>query len=309
MKPPYSKIAVIGSTNWDQTLQLPRLPQPKETLTGGISHSTLGGKGANQATAAARAGADVIFISAIGTDEIAQQVCRQLQRDNISTQYLIHLPDVATGQAMIFVDEHGENCIGVADGANALLLPRHVQALSDVISLCSYTLVQLEIPLTTVAESARLARQLGSKVILNPAPAGQFDRQLLTLCDLITPNQIEMEQICGTPVNDRAQLEQGAKTLLQQGVQSVLVTLGSAGVFLATTEHSEWVPAFSVPVRDTTGAGDVFNGALAVALSQGASLKEAAHFGCAAAALSVGKVGAIASIPTRSDINAFLNLD
>lgn len=301
-----AKLAVVGSTNWDISLHLPRIPKPKETVTGGVSQFSLGGKGANQAVAAARAGAEVLFISALGQDAVAEQVRQQLSQCNMSIDGLISIDDAQTGSALIFVDQQGENCIGVADGANACLQPEHIDPFADQISQCSHTLIQLEIPMACVQHAAQLAYDGGSKVVLNPAPAALIDPALLALCHVITPNQIEMEQIIGFKINDKTLLAKACSVLLDKGPQLVIVTLGADGVFVASQDAQFTVGGYSVPVVDTTGAGDVFNGALTVAMAEGASIKEAAQFASAAAALSVGQAGAMSSIPKRSAIDDFM---
>jgi len=300
------KLAVIGSTNWDMSMTLPRLPSPKETITGGVCQFSLGGKGANQAVAAAQAGAEVAFLSAVGDDAIADQVRSVLTANGVAIDHLLTLPATETGKAMIFVDQQGENCIGVADGANGRLMPEALTQFKPVLSQCSYTLLQLEVPIATVLAAARMAKQQGSKVILNPAPMAPLPDELLAQCDLITPNEVEMCQLCQQAIANRSDLERAAKTLLAKGPGTIVVTLGGDGVFIATSTTTQHLPAFSVPVVDTTAAGDVFNGALAVALASGASVLEAAEFANAAAALSVGKPGAINSIPAAAEIQAFL---
>ncbi len=301
-----AEIAVVGSTNWDISLCLPRIPKPKETVTGGVREFSLGGKGANQAVAAARAGAEVTFVSALGEDSVADQVRRALSSWGMDLSGLVTIARSQTGTALIFVDQHGENCIGVADGANAQLRPHHLEPFSERFSQCSHTLIQLEIPMDTVHYAANLAHSSGSKVVLNPAPAAVIAPQLLRLCHVITPNQVEMEQIIGFKIDDKSLLGKAASVLLSKGPELVIVTLGADGVFVATENSCFTVPAHRVPVVDTTGAGDVFNAALTVALAQGAGVKEAAEFGCAAAALSVGKVGAMSSIPSREAIAEFI---
>ncbi|BFM09732.1 ribokinase [Halioxenophilus aromaticivorans] len=301
-----TKIAVVGSTNWDISLKLPRIPRPKETVAGGVSQFSLGGKGANQAVAAAKAGAEVLFVSALGDDGVAQQVRAQLGQLGMSLEGLITIPQTNTGTALIFVDEQGENCIGVADGANAGLTSDHISSVAGLMTNTSHTLIQLEIPMPTVVAAAQAAKAAGSQVILNPAPAAAVDSALLAYSDIVTPNQVEMEQIIGFKINDANDMQKAAAVLLKKGPQVVIVTLGGDGVFVASQTETFTAPGFHVPVMDTTGAGDVFNGSLAVALSEGAALRDAVQFGCAAAALSVGRAGAMSSVPNRAEIQALL---
>jgi ribokinase len=302
-----AKLAVIGSTNWDMAMSLPHIPAPKETVHGGRSYFSLGGKGANQALAASRAGGELLFITALGEDAIGEQVHGQLVSNGIDASGFITMPGVETGKAMIFVDAQGENCIGVASGANGLLDPSHLAPYQTQLALCSHVLVQFEIPMQTVMAAAQLNSQAGVTVLVNPAPAAEVTPELLTYTDILTPNEIELSQITGLPCNSDRELQQCAGRLFDQGLNALVVTLGGEGAFIATPEKTQRVSAFNVPVVDTTAAGDVFNGALMVALGEGASLADAAQFGCAAAALSVGVAGAEPSIPKRAQIETFLH--
>ena len=303
MKP---SVCVIGSSNWDMSMQLPRLPSAKETVSGGHCSFCLGGKGANQAVAAARAGAEVFFISCVGSDSIGKDVLRELERHSISAAGII-LSDVSeTGKAMIFVDQKGENCIGVADGANADLSPDSIGKHEQQISQSDVVLLQMEIPLNTVMAAAKQAFENRQTVILNPAPASGFNKELLNQVSIFTPNQIEMEQIYGSSLGDELSMRNAALSLLEQGPQAVIVTLGEAGVYLVTADSQTQFPAFQVEVKDTTAAGDVFNGALAFAIASDMPLHDAVEFGMAAAALSVQTIGAIPSVPERREIEILI---
>ena len=297
-----AKVAVVGSTNWDMSMRLPSLPAPGETVLGGACYFCLGGKGANQAIAAARAGGDVFFLSCVGEDAIAAEVRRELSGNGLDLSGLTDIENAETGSAMIFVDDRGENCIGVAGGANALLVPDIVALHVQTIKAADVLLLQMEIPPATVEAAARCH----DRVILNPAPAQQLSRALLGNITILTPNRIELSQVAGAALDMETDLETAAQSILDQGPEAVLVTLGKEGVLIVTPGATLRLQAFRVEAVDTTAAGDVFNGALAVALAEGAGLRDAAEFGMAAAALSVQKSGAIPSIPYKADIEKLL---
>lgn len=295
-------IAVVGSTNWDMSMSLPSLPSAGETINGGHCQFCLGGKGANQAIAAARAGAEVFFLSGIGSDDAADAVRRQFALNWVAEDGLVIFDDTETGKAMIFVDANGENCIGVADGANARLSPLHVAEAAETLTQAKTLVLQLEIPMATVAAAAALGHQSGATVILNPAPAADLTPELLANVSILTPNQTEMAQVCNTRIETEAEIVAAAKVLLEHGPQAIVVTRGRQGIVVVTPEDSFALPAFAAQAVDTTAAGDVFNGALAVALGNGDTLRDAAQFAMAAAALSVAVRGAIPSIPYREQI-------
>lgn len=297
-------VAVVGSTNWDMSMRLPALPAPGETVLGGACHFCLGGKGANQAIAAARAGAGVFFLSCVGDNAIATEVRKELSANGLDLSGVTTVEATDTGTAMIFVDERGENCIGVASGANAHLTADIVAVHADTIKKADILLLQMEIPLATVEAAAHCHE----RVILNPAPAQQLSRTLLDNITILTPNRIELSQITGIKLDDEAALKNAAQSILEQGPETVLITLGKEGVFAVTQRETFRLQAFRVEAVDTTAAGDVFNGALAVALADGAGLREATEFGMAAAALSVRKSGAIPSIPYKAEIEDLLTM-
>ena len=287
-------------------MKVPTLPTPMETVTGGSCHFCLGGKGANQAVAAARAGGDVLFLSCVGNDSVALEVKQELAANNIPLQGISSIDDTETGKAMIFVDADGENCIGVADGANAHMTPDTLMPNRDAIQAAKVVLLQMEIPTATVQHAASQAREADGIVILNPAPAAGFSHAVLPFVSILTPNQTEMQQISETSCNTEAEMTEAARRLIDQGPQAIIITLGSQGAFAVTEKEAFSIAAHKIKAEDTTAAGDVFNGALAVALAADEELPTAIKFSMAAAALSVQKSGAIPSIPYREQIDGLL---
>jgi len=270
-----SKIVVVGSSNTDMIIQLDKIPVPGETVLGGKFSTAAGGKGANQAVAAARAGGDVTFISSVGNDSLGTQAIEGFRRDGINVEYIKRIENVASGVALIFVDKKGENSIAVASGANAVLNPEDIQGSKQVISQAKILLMQLETPIETVTRAAQLAHEAGVKVILNPAPAQSLDDDLLKMISILTPNETEAELLTNIKVEDEAGAGDAAEVLLGKGIESVLITLGVRGVFLASGDTRELIPGFKVDAVDTTAAGDVFNGALTVALAENKAFDEA----------------------------------
>ncbi len=302
-----NEVVVVGSTNWDFAMHLPSLPLPGETVAGGRLASGLGGKGANQAVASHRAGgASTAFISCIGDDDISASV-RQVFRDlDMAIPLVGSIANTGTGSACLFVDAKGENCIGIASGANACLTPEYVSAHLEVIEQASVVLLQLEIPMTTVQHIAARVRAVSGLFVLNPAPAQSLDDELLAQVDILTPNQIELSQISGLAVTGQADVEIAARKLLEKGVGAVVVTLGSHGSIIVTGDTVEAVPAMVVEAKDTTAAGDVFNGVMVAELAAGSNLKEAVKMGAAASAIAVTRWGAIAAIPTKAEVLEFI---
>ncbi len=300
------RVVVVGSTNTDMTVRVPRIPAPGETVLGRDFQITSGGKGANQAVAAARAGGAVMFVTALGTDGFGDRAVENLVREGIGVHLVRRVRDAPSGVALIFVDESGENSIAVAPGASSALGPADVQPLEDTLEAGDVILVQLEIPLATVEAVARIAATRDVRVILNPAPARALPDSLLRAVSLLTPNELEMEHLTGVSASDPTGLTHAAAALHGRGARGVLITLGARGVFASDGGVAELVPAFKVEAVDTTAAGDIFNGALAVALVEERSSREAVRFGCAAAALSVTRMGAQASAPSRAEIETFL---
>lgn len=302
-----AKIVVVGSYNIDMTIKTARIPQPGETIIGGSFSMGAGGKGANQAVAAARAGAEVWFIARVGDDTFGDEALQHLRRDGINTDFMIRDKTAPTGVASIVVDDDGENSIVVASGANSHLQPGDVEAAKEVIAAADTVLLQLESPLETVAATAEMAAACGVGVVLNPAPAQTLTPTLLKFLSIITPNEVEAEMLTGIKIADEKSWEAAAQALRTCGVANAMITLGAQGVFVATAQQKFLVPAFKVEAVDTTAAGDVFNGALAAFLSRDCSLGEAVRFACAAAAISVTKLGAQASAPSRHEIQKFLS--
>ncbi|MCX6552308.1 MAG: ribokinase [Acidobacteria bacterium] len=302
MKP----IVVVGSVNTDMTVKMARIPAPGETVIGGTFLMAQGGKGANQAVAAARAGASVAFVGRVGRDIFGEQARESLRQDGVRVDHLATDPAASTGIALIFVDETGENSIAVASGANAGVTVADVEGARDVIAAAGVLLMQLEIPLPAVAAAARIAAAHGVPVILNPAPAQPLDADLLRQIAMLTPNETEAERLTGIAVTDEGTAAEAARALRGLGVRRVFLTLGAKGVYVQDEAGSLMVPAFSVEAVDTTGAGDVFNGALAAALTEGMTVYDAVRFANAAAAISVTRRGAQPSAPRRTEIDALV---
>ncbi len=287
-------------------IRVARIPRAGETLLGGEFLTAAGGKGANQAVGAARAGGTVCFIARVGRDDLGDAAVAGLRRDRIDVSCVSRDPAAASGVALIFVAKSGENSIAVAGGANAALTPAHVRKAADLIGSAAVLVAQLETPLATVQAAARIAASAGVPVILNPAPARPLPNTLLKRISIITPNETEAELLTGIPVSDEAGASRAAAKLRARGVRTVIITLGARGAFLADEAGGQVVPGFKVKAVDTTAAGDVFNGALAVGLAEGRALREAVRFANAAAALSVTRRGAQPSAPTRAAIEALL---
>lgn len=292
-----AKVVVIGSSNTDMTIKGDRLPKPGETVLGGEFRMGPGGKGANQAVAAQRLGADVSFICKVGRDIFGDNAISGYQKEGIDCSRILR-SDKASGTALILVDGNAENCIAVAPGANADLTPEDVDSVADVICSADYLILQLEIPVESVLRAAKIAHEAGVYVILNPAPACHLPEELFGYISLITPNQTESALLSGVEDN----LDAAVERLMQLGVKDVVVTLGSKGSLVISEGAKTLVPSLKVKAVDTTAAGDTFCGALCVALSEGCSLVDAAGFATKASALTVQKMGAQDSIPFRSDI-------
>ena len=297
-----SRITIVGSTNTDMVIKTSRLPVPGETILGGIFLMNAGGKGANQAVAAARLGGKVSFIAKTGDDVFGRQAKQLFENENINTDLIFTDPIHPSGVALITVDAKGENCIVVAPGANGYLNPIDINVAIDEILNADIVLMQLEIPLETVVYVAEKAHAAGKKVILNPAPGLKISDELLSKLYLITPNETEAELISGIQVIDFASAELAARNLYKRGVQVVVITLGSKGALLFNGGQAKLIASPNVEAVDTTAAGDVFNGAIAVAISEGMELDKAVGFACKAAAISVTRMGAQASAPYRKEI-------
>ncbi|WP_321995510.1 ribokinase [Draconibacterium orientale] len=297
-------ILVVGSSNTDMVVKTSHFPLPGETILGGEFLMNPGGKGANQAVAARRLGGEVIFVGKTGKDIFGKQAVQLLTYEEINTDHMLLDEDSPSGVALITVDSKGENNIVVASGANGTLVAKDLNELGEILEESDMVLMQLEIPLETVAYVAGLAVGLQKKVILNPAPAQSLPDSLLKGLYLITPNETEAGQLTGTEVIDLKSALEAAKALVAKGVQNVIVTMGSAGAFVLSSDYTGIVEAPKVTAVDTTAAGDTFNGALAVFLSEGMKMQEAVRLACVAASVSVTRNGAQASVPFRDEIES-----
>jgi ribokinase len=265
-----------------------------------------GGKGANQAVAAGRSGAEIAFIACVGADDIGERIRRQLASDRIDTQPIEAIADSTTGVALIFVNAEGENVIGIDAGANAAVTPDYLARYQQKVIDADALLMQLESPLETVIAAARLAKQHQTQVILNPAPARELPDELLGMIDMITPNETEAQRLTGIAVDNEADAARAAQALHDKGIATVIITLGSRGVWLSENGNGKRVPGFKVQAVDTIAAGDTFNGALVTALLEGKIMADAVRFAHAAAAIAVTRPGAQPSVPWREEIDAFL---
>lgn len=301
-----SRLTVLGSINVDHIMNIAQFPAPGETVIGKQYQTAFGGKGANQAVACGRSGADITFIACVGDDAIGAEILAQLQRDRIHTAAVSVVPEAATGVAMIFVNEDGENVIGISAGANAALTPEHFAPYKGLVEQSDALLMQLESPLETVIAAAQAAKNHQTRVILNPAPARKLPDSLLKLVDVITPNETEAEKLTGISVSDETGAARAAKVLHDKGIGQVLITLGGRGVWLSVNGEGRRIPGFKVNAVDTIAAGDTFNGAYVTALLEGKPADEAVRFAHAAAAIAVTRRGAQPSVPWRREIDAFL---
>ena len=300
------KLIVIGSSNMDLVISLPRIPAIGETVLGGKSSMVFGGKGANQAVAAIRAKGDVAYIAKVGNDLFGKNMKNHFEREGFRQDLILTDVNEPTGIAQIFVSKKGENSIAVAPGANMKLLPKDIEPFTDLIINAKVVLLQLETPLETVEYIADIAYHNNVKLILNPAPAQKLSENLLKKVWLITPNETEASLLTGIEVTDNQSAEKAANCLLQLGIRNVIVTLGKNGSLLSNEKGVQHFKAFQVEAVDSTAAGDVFNGTLATAITNEEPLTKAINFAAAAAAISVTKEGAQPSIPTRKEIDNFL---
>jgi ribokinase len=302
------EIVVVGSSNTDMILKLDRIPRPGETILGGEFITAAGGKGANQAVAAAKAGGVVTFVARVGEDMFGKQAIAGFIEHGINVDH-VQQDKCPSGVALIFVAKDGENSIGVGSGANAKLSAADVLNAKDAFTAAAVVVMQLETPLDTVQAAADLTDTSGALFILNPAPARPLPDNLLKKVSILTPNETEAELLTGIQVIDDASCSRAADTLLRKGVETVIITLGSRGAFVATPSSKQLVPGFKATPIDTTAAGDTFNGALAVALAEGRPLVDAVEFANAAGAISVTRLGAQPSAPTREEIEELLTPD
>jgi ribokinase len=303
-----AKIAVVGSLNMDLVVRSPRIPVPGETIIGRQFQTLPGGKGANQAVAAARLGAEVAMVGRVGQDEFAKVLLHNLAANNVDHTFVFPDPGAPTGVALITVDNAGQNSIVVVSGANAHLSPAYVEVAESVIASARVLLLQLESPLVTVIRAAEIARAHGVSVILNPAPASAEPLlgRLLSLVDIIIPNETETSLLTGLPVENDAQTRIAAAELRRMGVGTIILTLGARGALLADWHETKLFPAFNITPVDTTAAGDAFVGGFGVALAEGMPLPEAIRWGNAAGALATTQLGAQPSLPAREALQALL---
>jgi ribokinase len=298
------RIVVIGSSNMDLVVRAPRLPGPGETLAGHDFRTLPGGKGANQAVAAARLGGRVSFVSCVGDDAFGAELKAACAADGIDVDAMRVVEGEATGIACITVADDGANSIVLSAGSNARLAPDVVDSCEALIADAAVLVLQLEIPLPSVQRAIEIASRHATTVILNPAPAAPLPPALLAQVDVLVPNETEAGLLCGFAVTGVESARRAADALREQGAHSVIVTLGGEGVWFAGPRGEGHVPALKVTTVDTTAAGDTFIGALAVELAAGAQMRDAIAFGIRAAALSVTRIGAQASIPHRADVDA-----
>ncbi|TEU14504.1 MAG: ribokinase [Anaerolineales bacterium] len=301
-----AKIAVVGSLNMDLVVRAPHMPIPGETVIGSDFRTIPGGKGANQAVAAARLGAEVTMIGRVGDDDFGRAQLRNLGELGIDTTHVIVDPEAATGIALITLDASGQNSIVLASGANMRLAREDINAAQVTIVQSDVLVLQLESPLEVVTYAIDIAHAEGVKVILNPAPARPLPEETLARLDYLIPNESETALLTGIEVTDIHSAKEAAERLREEGVGTVILTLGARGAFLVSAEESVHVPGYKVEVVDTTAAGDAFVGGLAVALAQGQNLAEAARYANAAGALAVTRLGAQPSLPTRQEVEEFM---
>jgi ribokinase len=301
-------IVTIGSSNVDLIMKMARLPQVGETVTDAVFMQTMGGKGANQAYAAARANGAVSFVSCVGDDAYGAQVIANMQSAGVNTAQVYCEAGVATGTALIMIGEAGHNYLSVAPGANYRLDESHLLRARDVIAGSDLVMLQYEIKPDTLAKSIMLAAELGKKVMFNLAPARPLDERLIAHINYLVVNETEAAFLTGQPVDSPAKVHAAARTLLSKGAQHVIITLGAQGVYAAAAEGDIEIAGFEVDAIDTTAAGDTFCGALATALLEGMPMGDALRFANAAAAISVTRMGAQASVPDRAEIDAFLRV-
>ena len=303
MKP---SILIIGSSNTDMVIKADHLPAAGETILGGTFFMNPGGKGANQAVAAARLGGRVGFIAKTGNDIFGRQSLQLFEEEGINTSNIISDPKNPSGVALITVDAHAENCIVVASGANATMNAADLNMAKEMILQASIILMQLEIPVETVEYVVSLTENRNIRVVLNPAPVCSLSDKLLGRISIFTPNKKEAEMLTGISITDDESAKKAALILAQKGIETVILTLGPRGALLLHREVFTMVAAPVVDAVDTTAAGDVFNGSLDVALAEGKEIRDAVYFACCAAAISVTRLGAQSSAPYRAEVDSFI---
>ncbi len=298
-------IIVVGSINADLVVRAPRFPQPGETLSGEDLQIIPGGKGANQAVAAARQGVSVSMVGRVGNDSFGPDLINNLKQNNVDSLHVQTDMQSATGTAIIVVDANGQNSIVLSPGGNAKVSPADVDNVS--FAGCKLLLLQLEIPVESVLAAAQRAKESGVSVLLNPAPAHPLPDELIALPDFLIPNESELSLLTDQAVNDLPSAERAAKALLARGINNVIITLGAKGALIVNQEITKHIPPFQVDVVDSTAAGDAFIGGFASAVLQGKSMEEAVRYGSACGALATTKFGAQPSLPTREDVERLLN--
>lgn len=303
------KITVIGSSNVDMIIKLKQLPKPGETLTGGIFTQVFGGKGANQAIGAARAAGQSIhvsFVTCLGNDDYAERMIESFSKDKLNVDFAFKKDEVATGTALIMVDENGSNSIAVAPGANFFLSRNHIDLSIEEIREADYIILQMEIPVGTTKYIIDTAKKFNRKVILNVAPAIAIEDDYLTKIDILIVNEIEASLLTGIKVDTDENIVKAAEILQNKGIKTVIITLGAKGSYVDDNKMKKFIPGFMVKAIDTTAAGDTYCGALAVALSEDKPITDAIIFASAASAISVTRLGAQPSVPSRKEIDEFL---
>lgn len=300
------KLIVLGSINVDHVINVQQFPRPGETLLGSSYNIAFGGKGANQAVAAGRSGAKIQFIAAVGDDDIGQQICQQLQKDNIDIKSVQTIKNEKTGVALIFVNKQGENEIVIYAGANAAVTPEQIQHYKKEIIDADAILMQLESPIPTIEMVAKLAKSNRTRVIVNPAPAQPLSDELLKCIDIITPNETEAECLTGITVKTEKDADAASQFLHQKGIPVVIITLGRKGAWVSNQGFGQLIKGYHVRAVDTIAAGDTFNGMLVTALLEDKTLDEAVKYAHAAAAIAVTRHGAQSSVPWRKEVEQFL---
>jgi ribokinase len=299
-------IVVFGSINIDLVARTPRLPSPGETITGKVFQTFPGGKGANQAVACSRLGANTFMVGRVGDDEFGENLKEELEKAGVDHENVIVDTNTSSGVALIAVEDSAENFIIVIPGANGKVDDQDLKRLKAVLTRSEVLLLQLEIPLEMVGAAAKLAKENNVQVILDPAPAQVLSEEIYPFLDIITPNEIETELLVGFPLETKEDAAKAAKILRDRGASNVIIKMGSRGAFALMGDQEEFFKPYQVATVDTVAAGDAFNGALAVALSEHLPVEKAIQWGMAGGALSVTKKGAQPAMPERNELNALL---
>lgn len=298
-------VIVVGSLNMDLVVRAPKIPRPGETVLGSDFKQVPGGKGANQADAAAKLGAETAMLGAVGKDSMGNQLIRSLEKDGVNVDKVLVKDNLPTGVAAIVVEDSGNNAITVAPGANSGFTPDDLSDMDSLFKRAKVMLVQLETPIETVRTALRMARKNNVTTILNPAPAIELDDEIFSLVDILTPNETELELLSGMDTSNIERVEAAGKHLIQKGVSRLIVTLGSQGSIHIGNNSIKLYPAYNVKAVDTTAAGDSYNAALAVSISKGESLEDAIKFATKVGAMTVTKHGAQTSLPLVEEVEEF----